>query len=567
MVFVNKIGNNFNPGFKGYRQERNDAGDFILRFNHPASTTGDCYIEFFNVKKDDYSYSGYSVIEEPVGERIKIERTGTVVNPKDIKGLKPGEPFAYRIVSNGKTTPDSGIQLAFNYNLVTPRTSSPVVHGTGYFAMPDSLMPGVFYRPFNDEKTGEIYKDGDYQKRMENTVRTFSNEFGGNLAGMEEMIPKLKKAGYKYFFTTPTGGGDNVSSHHYWTDNNKQVPISLGNIDNYSSFIRNMYRNGLVHVFDATFTSEGLSGTHFQYALRWADKNPQTFYWFKMTGLKDAPLGLGTIPKNKENLRHRVINAPYIYDEAKNKVVKNPAYDSGKETLFQIYDASQVTDEQLEILDGPIKNYKNIKAGNFLECNNHDDTLVNYIFQVDPDEYKHQLEELQEFNKGRQNPIKQNTPEGTIFVSQFSNFKINTKTEGGFVAWDANTDMVKKNFQISGYDEKLDMAIVDKAQREIEKQKRERGAIEVQDLAIKDAVYWAQKYKDEQVLYTAQTLKGADTTEKLTELSHAELLPKEAVLNQNAINNVLNGWYHYDTKAKTLDKDDITIKSLMKLRL
>lgn len=566
-MFVNKISNGSSQVFKGYRHEKNNAGEQVMKFNHPAArdNKNNVYVEFYNVGRDDATQSGYRVQGDQL-KSIKVDITGTAVNLKDIKGLNPNEPFAYRITSNGYPVNESGVQLGGNFVLVTPRTASPTVHGTGYFAMPDTILPGVKYRPFNSENTGEIYYDEAYQKDMENTVRTFSNQFGGNFAGMETMIPLLKKEGYKYFFTTPTAGADNVSAHHYWTDNNKQIPEALGNLENYTSFIRNMYKNGMVHVFDGTYTSEGLNGIHFQYALRWADKNPQTYYWFKMTGLKDASLGLGTIPKNKENLRHRVINAPYILDEESNKVVENPAYNANEETLFQIYDASQVTESQLE-LDAPIKTYKNIKSGNTLECNSHNDTLANYVFQVDPNEYKHQLEELREFNKNNEHPIKQNTPEGTAFVAQFSNFRMEIKTEGGFVEWDANTDMAKKNCGISGYDEKLDMAIPDRAQREYEQEMRKRGAIETRDLAIQDAVYWAQKYKDTQVLYTAQTLHGADTTKQLQELVSKGLLPKEAVLNQDAIELVKSGLYHYDQTSEKLDRDDTTVKALMKLPL
>ena len=56
-------------------------------------------------------------------------------------------------------------------------------------------------------------------------------------------------------------------------------------------------------------------------------------------------------------------------------------------------------------------------------------------------------------------------------AAQFSNFKIDKKTEGGFVTWDANTDMVKMNYGISGYDEKLLQAIVSRSERDYEKQK------------------------------------------------------------------------------------------------
>ena len=44
---------------------------------------------------------------------------------------------------------------------------------------------------------------------MEGMVKTVSNMYGGNIAGMEAVIPTLKELGIKKFFTTPFANGDN----------------------------------------------------------------------------------------------------------------------------------------------------------------------------------------------------------------------------------------------------------------------------------------------------------------------------------------------------------------------
>ena len=94
--------------------------------------------------------------------------------------------------------------------------------------------------------------------------------------------------------------------------------------------------------------------------MRWASHNPQTYNWFKMQGIANQTIGLGVVPKNAKNLQNRVINAPVIYNESNGKVEKNPNYNPNKETLFQVYDGSLVSDDQLAKLDKPIENYNKL---------------------------------------------------------------------------------------------------------------------------------------------------------------------------------------------------------------
>ena len=333
--------------------------------------------------------------------------------------------------------------------------------------------------------------------------------------------------------------------------------------------MKDLYKNGMKYVYDGTFTSEGLEGIHFQYALRWADKNPQSFHWFRMNGLKDNNLGLGIVPQNKENLRHRVVNAPYNYELQANgtyKKVANPNYNPDKETLVQLYDASQVTEGQVAKLDKVIKNYDNLTSGKELDINSHDDTLINYVFQIDPKEYQARIDVINDLNKNQGKNLRLDSPDGTIMACEFSNFKIDKKTEGGFVTWDANTDMVKMNYHISGYDEKLLQAIPDLDMRAHERELIERGSKEVQDMAIQAGKYWTSNVKDAQTMYTAQTIGGAKTVEGIKKLIEEEKLPKEAGITNEGLNNILNGQYMLSPKG-ILPKDDVTVKALMKLPL
>ena len=613
-MFINKINSVSNVGFKGYNHVKNNVGETVMRFNYPYNYKDeDCEIQFFRATPNEkYNY----IIDEKPIYTAALKPEGVDINLQDVTNLDKDEAFAYKIVRKSKkdgsiiwegadtgtkvirldgneygfrlhqdvywkdkeVTPDNKVipghyTLAgpavsdYKYSLVTRKGTTPTVQGAAYLAIPDSFYPGWKYRGFDDENTGEIYYDAAYQKEMEGVKRNFSNKFGGGLAGLQAGIPYLKKNGYKVIFTTPTANGDNKSSHSYWNKNNFWVSPEMGNIENYKNLLKEYYKNGMSYVYDGTFTSEGLEGIHFAYAMRWGAQNPQTYYWFRMSGLKNSNLTLGTVPKNKENLRHKLINAPFRYELQENGTYKAvpKKYDPNKETLIQIYDASQVSEEQIKAEDKLIK-YDNLKSANELDKVTHDDTLINYVYEINPKDYQKRIDAINNLNKKQGKDIKLDSAEGTLIASQFPFFKHGKKTEGGFVAWDANTDMAKLNYHISGYDEKILQAIPDLAQREHEREMIIRGTKEVQDLTLQAIKYLIQTDKDVQTMYTAQTVGGAKTIDALNKLIEEGKLPEETRINSYMLNNILNGQYILSPKG-VMSKDDVTVKALMKLPL
>ena len=626
-MFVNKINGVSNLGFKGYQHVKNNVGEDVMRFNFPyASDKETCEVQFFKVTPT-WKYN-YKIDETPIAS-VQLKPEGVDVNLQTLTELGKDEAFAYKIVRKDKETgkvlwegADTGVKVKdngsgeyvfrvhqdaawkdvykkdengkevldgsgnpikdygyhtadfvdsvnkYSYTLVTRNGTTPMVQGAGYLAMPDSIMPGAMYRGFNEQNTGEIYFDKDYQKKMEGVVKNFSNMYNGSIAGLQSIIPYLKQNGYKVMFSTPIANGDDVSSHSYWNKNNMQIASRMGTTENYASFMQDLFKSGMKYVYDGTFTSEGLEGIHFQYALRWANKNPQSYYWFRMSGLKNSNLGLGAVPQNKENLRHRVVNAPYNYElqsDGTYKKVVNDKYNKNKPTMFQIYDASQASDEQVKKLDTVIRNYEKLTEGSPVDINSHDDTLMSFVFQIDPEEYANRIKVINDLNKKGEN-IKLDSADGTIMAAQFSNFKIIKKTEGGFVTWDANTDMVKMNYHISGYDEKLLQSITDKNERYLEQQKLIRGTYEVQDMAVQAMRYWTANTRNIQTMYTAKTIGSAKTVEAIDKLIEDDKLPEEVRINNTVLNNILNARYMLKPKG-ILDKDSVTVKSLMELPL
>ena len=455
----------------------------------------------------------------------------------------------------------------WQYTLVTQNGTTPLVQGPGYLAMPDTFRPGIRYKGFNEEGTGELAEDKEYQQKIEKMVKTVSNMYGGSMAGLEASIPYLKQIGIKKFFTTPLANGDNRTSHGYYNKNNMQIQDNFGNSENYDSLMKAEFKNGINHVFDATLTSEGLEGIHVRYALRWGDK-AQSAKWFRMSGLKDSGLALGVVPSDARNLRHRLINPPFYcapQNDGTYKIVPNLKYNKNQETLLQIYDATQVSDKQLSMLNKPIDMYRELNAGRNLNITSYHDTTICYVFEINPEEYKKNIAKINDLVKSTGRPIELNSPEGTIIASNMSNFRI-SHTSDGYVAWDDNPDMVKMNYGISAYDEKELQAIPNLAERAVEREKIVTATKEVQDMAVQVGKYWADKTKTAHTMYAAQTLGKIRTAEELEKLIKDGKLPEETRISQEVMNNILNADYLLEPK-NYMDKDDVTVKALMKLPL
>ncbi|MCQ2739029.1 MAG: alpha-amylase family glycosyl hydrolase [bacterium] len=558
-MFVNKIDNKY-QSFKGYQHEVDNYGYNVVRINYPHSKDDKVQCECVILKRSNTDPSGLEVASS-IGI-IDIGETGGVINLDKIKKLPTDNHIGYRISVNGTPIKDTGLTTKDGYGIIPIK--SPRIYGQAIHTMPQIQRADAYYADFNNPETGKILFDKERQKNAEKIITNISTPDNGGLAGLESSIKDWHNMGIKRVFTTPIWGGDNKSAHHYWTKNNMQISDNVGNIENYKSFIRELFKNGIQHVDDAAYTSEGLEGIHFQYAIRWKNQNPQTYYWFKMNGIKDNPLTLGVVPKNNKNLRHRIINPSVIYNSEKQKIEPNPNYDPHKETYFQIYDDSLISDKQRKDTNKIIDKYENLVSENELAINGRDDTVINYVFEIRPEEYENRLNELIKYNKNNPTPITLNSPEGTIFIGQFSGFKIDTNASGALF-WDDNKDLVKMNFHISGYDEKNLQAITSEHARAYERTLIERGACEVQDMIIQSGKYKAQLINDTQNLYVAQLIQNAKNEDEISKLI-GKGLPEEAKLSQKEIDNILSPWYNSNQKWEK-DTSNITIKALMKLPL
>lgn len=417
----NRQRNNYNPvSFKGYKTVKNDYGERIYEFNYPYdSKLYDCYLEVCSVETDkDKNYfivEGLKNYLSPDGY-LKLKPGANRINLGEAFDLQENEPFAYHyaLVPKGANRNNHGVYPIYKldagdyinfknsgeheiYNIVTG--SNPTTNDIGSMKL---LMPD-FYNPlWTYDDNGKIVKNTKYDDKIKNTAKTFSNKLGGNLAGIEKDVRDGKFDGYSRIISTPLFTDDSLSSHAYWNKNCMQIAQGLGNINNYASLQREMFKKGLNFVSDGAYVNEGLEGIHFKHVLKWGEKSPY-FEWFKAQNLKNGPLALGVFSKNTDFIRHRVVNSPYTYkqDLQTGKVVigKNRLYDSKQPTYIQIYDNRLVSDKLKNDTQHLIKEYDVLNTENLLDITNHNDTVMPYAFEINPETYNKNIERLNEYNK------------------------------------------------------------------------------------------------------------------------------------------------------------------------
>ena len=583
--------------FQGFQHTKTETGAQAYTFNCMYdSKKYDCDLEIFRVGKDKknnfFIEKGCDGKMEPCF-KTNVPKGGVTVEPDYDLDLGKEQPFAFRFALKDKETKKLVKYLGEDQNsiegctLVSRKGTAVTKQGPMYLAIADTFAPGYTHAGFKDKNTGELIEPDAEQKaeiakNLRSANRTFSNTMGGTLAGLEAKVPELREAGYKRLITCPLKGGDNASSHKYWNENNLTIAGGIGNLNNYNSLQREAFKNGMNLVDDGTFTSEGLQGIHYQRAIKWMDNDnkPAEYYYFRMSGLQDGSLGLGVVPENYENLRHKVVNAPFDIALGKNgqyEFKENKQYDANQPTVLQIYDDSLASDEQKNDKTKIISKYAKTNTDNKLAMNTHDDTTIPYAFEIDPYEYKKNIENLNAVNsqRGRKDQISVNTPAGTMFVGSLSGISIEPKIEGGFVCWDANTDMVKMNYFTSDYDNELLAVEKDPVKRAIEMNRIRQGNYQVQDMAVSAGKYWTKHVRKVHNEYVAKTIgeissnpaKAYSRISNIMDIQNPKnpKLPEDVRLSKEIVRNVLED--NYEMRPKIADYDILMNSSLMDLQL
>ena len=593
------------PSFAGFQHKKSNCGENEYEFNFPHDDgRWDAYLEILSVekdKRDKHVLTGSLVNKTTKCDLKKIEKGGVVVDLVKDYGLDSNKSFAYRYKLVGKDKDkykekndvkficDAGTQISGEYgeyNLVCQKGSKVNKGGSMLLVIPDSYNVGWVY-----DKDGTPVPDEQLKTKAKASVKTFSNKLGGTLAGLEQKIPELEKSGYSRIVSTPLFTDSN-SDHGYWVKNAMQMSQSLGNINNYASLQRKMFGAGMNLVADAALVNEGLEGVHFKDVLKWGDKTP-CYGWFRAEGLESGPLSMGVFAKNKEHIAHKVVNAPKNYFQDENGKITsetNHKYNPKKPTYIQIFDNRLASKTQKEDNEHLIKEYENKNTNNVMDINTHDDTVVNYPFEIKPEFYEKNIEDLKKINSGRgkDEKIRLHSPMAARILTKSNNYQLEDKFEGGFETWDANTDIAKLNFVMSNADVKLmkNLSHADGVQRE---SKLLQNNHQAQDYAVASGKYWTKKTNDILLESVAQDLGAVNVgdkdvikvkenldnfSKKLKDLVDKKKLPKsvlkEVIKNPDVIKKVLAHRYSLktlqNTPANVLHKD-LLLKGLMDLPL
>lgn len=582
-----------NVNFEGIKPVKSDTGFKEYEFSFPFDDKNfDCYLEIYPVSVDEHK--NFIVDEDPYtnlktgNKYYRLTSGSNKINLAKSYQISNNEDFAYHYKLLPKGTDPENYQLADyqieagtvvyqgkaghqRFNIYTPSSNNS--HGGAMkLIVPDTYNAGFVY-----DDDGTIIPRRNMDKLFKST-RSFANKIGGSLAGVEKDVKEGKFKEYSRIISTPIFTDDSLSGHAYWNKNCMQMAQSLGNIDNYRSLQKAMFAKGLNFVSDGAFVNEGLEGVHFKHVLRWGDKSPY-FNWFRISGLKDSPLTLGVFAKNKYFIGHRVVNPKYEYTQNPDGSVKRSrvlsTYESNKPTYIQVYDTRLVDPEKLDS-QKLIKSYDKISTNNPLEISTHNDTVVPYSFEINPDTYDNSIKELNQFNAHAplEKRIYINTPQGARFLTKFENFELEDKFECGFETWDANADIAKLNYVFSNTDTKeLGNLPYEKLPAFINNMKHKN--YEVQDYAIKSGEYWTKKTSQILNLHVAQNLKNieADNPQKVYNTIISKIndgvFPEKLKNNisKDVVTNILNRNYKLKNNVYNDKFDNIVLATLMDVPL
>ncbi len=558
----------FRPAFKGYEYVKNAYGETCYYFNYPHDYAEEgagekCKLEI--VKMDN---------EAPLWDKefkFDVPKEGLAIDLFQNCGFTPKDKFMYRFLlinkdGNVRTGKDVGLDYVLkddNDNVIASYTKAsmsslkPTVNGSGYLLMPDSFAPGYVFKGFKEENPDEIGKvdlDQVVREQAENSSRTFSNSYGGGLAGMIAKVPYLKGRGIKVLFGTPITGGDNISAFKYWPENLFQLAGGIGEMNNFEDFMVELYKNGMVYVMDAPLTSESYAGIHYQYALKWGDEDNQMKDWFRMEGIENNQVGYGIVGKASDGLRLYTVNAPHKFKVQNGQISYsevNENFDPKKPTYIQYYDKDYVSQECVD-KQQLLTRFDKMSADNPLKAATHDDTVVNLAVMLTKSDYiafLKNIDSLNEINKKGKHKIDVDSKEATVYLSNLPRTNIVEKKENGTQNWDANTDMIKLRYFNSAADYKSDYKVP------VDGIGMTAANNEIQDMGLKYGIYWTQMVKNIQNIYTAQALgdvKDAhDAKEKIDSLIKNGKLPAEAVLDLDALENIDNALYSLEFPETT----------------
>lgn len=354
-------------------------------------------------------------------------------------------------------------------------------------------MRGVAINTFAD-----VILSSEAQKQNEDFVRSAFNKAGGTIAGLNAELRKPNGLfePFDVIQLSPLFNGDDISAIGYWTANPFQITSTLGTLEDYKEFTKNVFDTGKHYIADGAFTSFSFQSPQMQSILKWGKESPY-YNWVKISP-SDAPNGklqLGILPDGilssssndkgnapspaeyvksellKEQVAFKVVNPKYIEKDAINRlnytekdkvenltlgnVIKNPDYDKNKPTYIQFIDKRLADDKQLNDTKNLTLKYANHTTNNHYDVSNSADSVQPFYFQVNPDDPKFMtkgatLEALEKVGYiGKDGKVQK----GYESFFEAGHYKITRKGEnGGANNWDGNVDLFKANISTPSSD-------------------------------------------------------------------------------------------------------------------
>ncbi len=323
-----------------------------------------------------------------------------VLTPKE-----GGNSFAVK--ESGTTTSDG------QYNVIPANSGLTGRSGVMYHAFFNSLSPS--------------------QKAKESkAIRTHFNDFGTTIQGVRDLLKTGVLDSYSYLLSTPLTG----KMHGYWSENLFQVYRSLGSMEDFRGLSGDLFDKGLNWVNDGTFTSQGLKSPQFQNVLKY-DKESPYYHWFKVSNGKKE---IGILPaavtdplsgkknEGRKHVKYAIINAP-----------QKEGYDKKRATYIQFYDDRLVEGPPADV----IENYSKFNTKDPYEIKAHQDSIVPYYFEIDPNKT-----DMKALSKQEGVPI--SDIENVKNLLDFDTFSVVDKKDAkGMDNWYGNTDIVKMNLSNS----------------------------------------------------------------------------------------------------------------------
>ncbi len=578
-----------NQSFKGHRWVVDETGAFRRVYEYPFDykrTDRQLYYQFYKVKENRNNYAGIEIIPNDNPPKALAQDKKGLEEAVEKLGLKEGEGYITMLAEYSgdrllRTFADTGQQHRWDgqpvnpfdgnrkgeFNFIRNNVTMPVVQGSGEALFMDSLYPELRRKGFESDTPGQIYKDENIRKALEGQHRTYSNVAGGNSAGLDRYLDIARANGTTVLYLPPYGNGDSLSSHGYWNKCNNQLTERFGTTEDYENFTAKRFAMGMKHVFDATFIGESLLGVHFNYAMKWANKLPEDqfpdeFYMFNMETLKDSPITFGVIPKDNKNIGWRIVNAPNIVNPDGTVNPKpNKDYEPGKPTYFQVYDKSFVTKNELADTTKLIKAYEKANGKNPYKGVIYTETCPPYYKRIyDWKEF------VRQYERTVKSGIDLNSIEGIIALSETSDSKFGTMTEGVKV-WDAKNDIPKMRYSMSAYDEHILENIEDSGIKKKKRERYQRSANQAFDMMLESLRFWSTRDRDVNTLALAKITGNVKSADDIDNLIIDMKLPPNAVLTDEQIQSILDGDWENLRPIGEYGRNDTTLKALMKYPL